>query len=76
MSVILHFLLFFLAVTNWIQHEKSIERIYLVHILTLIKSNYTDHILFNLLENILMRILKMFLQFFVICTYEIPKDKF
>ena len=71
MSVILHFLLFFLAVTNWIQHEKSIERI-----LTLIKSNYTDHILFNLLENILMRILKMFLQFFVICTYEIPKDKF
>ena len=56
MSVILHFLLFLLVVTNWIQHEKSIERI-----LTLIKSNYTDHILFNLLENILMRILKMFL---------------
>ena len=63
MSVILHFLLFLLVVTNWIQHEKSIERIYLVHILTLIKSNYTDHIviLFNLLENILMRIFKMFL---------------
>ena len=36
---------------------------YLVDILTLIISNQTDHILLNLLENISMRIVKIFIHF-------------
>ena len=46
--------------------KRSIDQDYYLEVmettvLPWIKSNYTDHILFNLLENILMRILKMFL---------------